>query len=118
MVRKELFPDSDLDYFRDVYDYSVLVMDQMDSLRDIVKSALEIHVSVVGNRQNEVAKQLTVIATIFLPLTFLTGVFGQNFSFLVNNLLTHNWTFWLLGIGTEIVVLVTTLGYFRLKGWF
>jgi magnesium transporter len=120
IIRKdiELFPDADLDYFRDVYDHSVLVMDQLDSLRDIVNSALEIHLSVVGNRQNEVAKQLTVIATIFLPLTFLTGFFGQNFSFLVNDVLVHNWTFWLLGVGTEIVALVLTLGYFRVKGWF
>jgi magnesium transporter len=93
-------------------------MDQLDSLRDIVNSALEIHLSVVANRQNEVAKQLTIIATIFLPLTFLTGFFGQNFSFLVGNVLTHNWTFWVLGIGTEVVALVITLGYFKLKGWF
>jgi magnesium transporter len=120
IIRKdiELFPDEDLDYFRDVYDHVVLVMDQLDSLRDIVNSALEIHLSVVANRQNEVAKQLTIIATIFLPLTFLTGFFGQNFSFLVGNVLTHNWTFWVLGIGTEVVALVITLGYFKLKGWF
>lgn len=120
IIRKdiELFPDDDLDYFRDVYDHAVLVMDQMDSLRDIVNSALEIHISVMGNRQNEVAKQLTVIATIFLPLTFLTGFFGQNFSFLVNNVLTHTWTFWAFGIGIEVMALVITLGYFRLKGWF
>jgi len=120
IIRKdiELFPESDLDYFRDVYDHVVLVMDQLDSLRDIVNSALEIHLSVVGNRQNEVAKQLTVIATIFLPLTFLTGFFGQNFGFLVTNVISHNWTFWVLGIGTEVVTLAITLGYFRLKGWF
>jgi magnesium transporter len=120
IIRKdiELFPDADLDYFRDVYDHSVLVMDQLDSLRDIVNSALEIHLSVVGNRQNEVAKQLTVIATIFLPLTFLTGFFGQNFRFLVNDVMVHDWTFWLLGVGTEVLALFLTLGYFRLKGWF
>jgi magnesium transporter len=120
IIRKdiELFPEEDLDYFRDVYDHSVLVMDQLDSLRDIVNSALEIHLSVVGNRQNEVAKQLTIIATIFLPLTFLTGFFGQNFGFLVNSVLTHNWTFWVLGIGIEVVALFITLGYFKLKGWF
>lgn len=81
-------------------------------------SALEIHLSVVGNRQNEVAKQLTIIATIFLPLTFLTGFFGQNFSLLVNTVLTSSVAFWGLGIGLEVAVLALTLGYFKWKRWF
>jgi magnesium transporter len=120
IIRKDLvlFPDEDLDYFRDVYDHATLLMDQMDSLRDVVNSALEIHLSVVGNRQNEVAKQLTVIATIFLPLTFITGFFGQNFEFLTSRIINNTWTFWALGIGTELVALALTLGYFRIKGWF
>lgn len=120
IIRKdiELFPDGDLDYFRDVYDHAVLVMDQLDSLRDIVNSALEIHLSVVGNRQNEVAKQLTVIATIFLPLTFITGFFGQNFGLLVGSFLVPGWTFWVFGLGLELATCFVTIGYFKRKGWF
>ncbi len=120
IIRKDLvlFPEEDLDYFRDVYDHAVIVMDEMDSLRDVVNSAIEIHVSVIGNRQNEVAKQLTVIATIFLPLTFITGFFGQNFDYLTSRITNNEWTFWVLGIGTELMALALTLGYFKIKGWF
>jgi magnesium transporter len=120
IIRKDLdlFQDADLDYFRDVYDHAILVIDQMDTLRDVVTSALEIHLSVVANRHNEVSKQLTIIATIFLPLTFITGFFGQNFAYLVGSVLNNTWAFWVLGIGTEILALLLTLGYFKRKDWF
>jgi magnesium transporter len=104
-------------YFRDVYDHTILVIDQLDAMRDLMNSALEIHLSVIGNRQNEVAKQLTTIATIFLPLSFLVGFFGQNFGFLVNHI-GGTGTFWWLGIGSEIVTVALTLLYFKARGWF
>jgi magnesium transporter len=113
----EIVGRDDLAYFRDVYDHAVLVIDQLDTLRDLVNSALEIHLSVVANRQNEVSKQLTVIATIFLPLTFLTGFFGQNFGFLVGHIGgTDAFIGW--GLGTELLTICLTLGYFKWKGWF
>jgi magnesium transporter len=104
-------------YFRDVYDHAVLVIDQLDSLRDLVNSALEIHLSVVANRQNEVAKQLTIIATIFLPLSFVVGFFGQNFGWMVEHLGGES-TFGLLGIGTELLAVGLTLWFFKSRGWF
>ena len=112
------FVDLGLAYFRDVYDHAVRVIDQLDSLRDLVTSALEIHLSVISNRHNEVAKQLTIIATIFLPLSFLTGFFGQNFSLLVGDIIQPKWTFWVLGVGLELLTAVATIGYFRRRGWF
>lgn len=112
-----LFPEEEIVYYRDVYDHAVRVIDQLDSVRDLVNSALEIHVSVVGNRQNEIAKQLTFIATIFLPLTFITGFFGQNFGLLVSHI-TGATAFWSFGIGLEVLTVVITIAYFRLKGWF
>ncbi|HCF99038.1 MAG TPA: magnesium and cobalt transport protein CorA [Chloroflexi bacterium] len=113
----ELVGREDLAYFRDVYDHAVLVIDQLDTLRDLVNSALEIHLSVVANRQNDVSKQLTVIATIFLPLTFVTGFFGQNFAFLVGHIGgTDAFIGW--GLGTELLTIGLTLGYFKWKGWF
>lgn len=120
IIRKDIdiFPEEALAYFRDVYDHAVRVIDQLDSVRDLVSSALEIHLSVISNRQNEVAKQLTIIATIFLPLTFLTGFFGQNFSILVTHFITPGWTFWVFGIGLELLALSLTLGYFKWKHWF
>ena len=69
-------------YFRDLYDSLVRVSELVDSYRDLLSGATDMYLSTVANRQGEVNKQLTIIATIFLPLTFLTGFFGQNFAFL------------------------------------
>jgi magnesium transporter len=114
----KLIPEDEVAYFRDVYDHAVRVIDQLDTLRDLVTSALEIHLSAVANRHNEVAKQLTIIATIFLPLTFLTGFFGQNFTVLTAHVLTTTPSFWILGIGLEVLTFATTIGYFKWKRWF
>lgn len=112
-----LFPEQEITYYRDIYDHAVRVIDELDTIRDLLSSLLEIHLSVVANRQNEVAKQLTIIATIFLPLSFLVGFFGQNFSFLVGHI-TGAGAFWGLGIGSEIVA-ISLLGWlFKRKGWF
>jgi len=72
---------------------------------------------VAANRQGEVNKQLTVIATIFLPLSFIVGFFGQNFGFLVTHITTTP-TFWFLGMGSEVAAVAIMLVYFKRKGWF
>lgn len=113
----DLFPEADIAYYRDVYDHAILVIDQLDTLRDLMNSALEIHLSVVANRQNEVSKQLTVIATIFLPMTFITGFFGQNFGWLIGHIGGGD-TFIGWGFGTELLTVLLTLAYFKWKGWF
>ncbi len=69
-------------YFRDVFDHSLRVIDIMDSYRDLLNGLLDIYLSSVSNRMNEVMKVLTVFATIFIPLTFLVGVYGMNFDFM------------------------------------
>jgi magnesium transporter len=104
-------------YYRDVYDHAIRVIDQMDSARDLVSGALEAHLSLVANRQNEVTKQLAVIATIFLPLSFITGFFGQNFGYMVNAIASPA-PFFGLGLGSQVVFLAILLVYFRRKGWF
>jgi magnesium transporter len=71
----------------------------------------------VSNRLNVVMKQLAVIATIFLPLTFLTGFFGQNFSYLVNHLITPTWTFWVIGVGGEVIAVYLLYLLFKRRGW-
>ena len=70
-------------YFRDLYDHLIRLADLVDSYRDLLASVMDTHLSTVSNRLNVVMKQLTIIATVFLPLSFLTGFFGQNFAYLV-----------------------------------
>jgi magnesium transporter len=104
------------DYFRDIYDHLIRISDLIDSYRDLLSGATDLYLSTVSNRQNEVMKQLTVIATIFLPLSFLTGFFGQNFGLLVRDI-AGGWTFWVFGIGSMVLTCVVLLWYFRRKGW-
>jgi magnesium transporter len=104
------------DYFRDVYDHLIRISDLIDSYRDLMSGATDLYLSTVSNRQNDVMKQLTVIATIFLPLSFITGFFGQNFGFMVKHI-TDPWTFWVLGVGSMLATCLGLLVFFRRKGW-
>jgi len=105
------------DYFRDIYDHLIRISDLIDSYRDLLSGATDLYLSTVSNRQNDVMKQLTVIATVFLPLGFITGFFGQNFGFLVTHLISPQWTFWVVGIGSIVATCVGLLVFFRRKGW-
>ena len=105
------------DYFRDVYDHLIRISDLIDSYRDLLSGATDMYLSTVSNRQNEVMKQLTVIATIFLPLSFITGFFGMNFGYLVTDLIHTDWTFWVVGVGSMVATCIALLVYFRRKGW-
>ena len=67
-------------YFRNLYDHLIRISDMVDGYRDLISGAMDTHLSMVSNRLNVVMKQLAIIATIFLPLGFLTGFFGQNFA--------------------------------------
>ncbi|MGD0684821.1 MAG: magnesium transporter CorA family protein [Streptosporangiaceae bacterium] len=104
-------------YLRDLYDHLIRVSDLVDSYRDLLSNAMDAYLSIVSNRLNQVMKQLTVIATIFLPLSFLTGFFGQNFGWMVNRLGALS-TFLLLGIGTELLAAAGLMVLFRKRGWF
>ena len=105
------------DYFRDVYDHLIRISDLVDSYRDLLSGAMDLYLSTVGNRQNEVMKQLAVVGTIFLPLSFITGFFGQNFGWLVNRVLTPEWSFFAIGIGSMVVTCALLLLFFKRKGW-
>jgi magnesium transporter len=104
-------------YFRDLYDHLIRMADLVDSYRDLLSSVMDTHLSTVSNRLNVVMKQLAIIATVFLPLSFLTGFFGQNFNYLVNHLITSTWSFFVVGLGTEVIAVVLLYTLFRRRGW-
>ncbi len=108
-------PESD-PYLRDLYDHLIRIGDMIDTYRDLLSNGMSAYLSMVSNRLNEVMKQLTIIATIFLPLSFLTGFFGQNFAWLVARL-GSLLTFLLVGIGTEVVAVAALYWLFHRRGW-
>jgi magnesium transporter len=100
------------DYFRDVYDHLIRVSDMVDSYRDLLTSAMDVYLSTVSNRLNVVMKQLTIVATIFLPITALTGFFGQNFGWLVRHV-TGEASFLIYGVGGIVASCAVLLFWFR-----
>lgn len=104
------------DYFRDIYDHLIRISDQVDSYRDLLTSAMDVYLSTVSNRLNQVMKQLTIIATIFLPLTFVTGFYGQNFGWLVRHINTFG-AFVGFGIGGILVPIVLLMSWFKRAGY-
>jgi magnesium transporter len=100
------------DYFRDVYDHLIRVSDLVDSYRDLLTSTMDVYLSTVSNRLNVVMKQLTIVATVFLPITALTGFFGQNFGWLVRHV-TSFWAFAVFGVGGATMSCVILYVWFR-----
>jgi magnesium transporter len=99
-------------YFRDVYDHAIRISDQIDSYRDLLSGSRDAYLSLVSNRLNQITKQLTVVATVFLPLSFLVGFFGQNFKWMVENISSEA-DFFVLGIGTLVLSVIGLLAWFR-----
>jgi magnesium transporter len=102
-------------YWRDVYEDLVRQYEQADSLRDMLTGAMDVYLSTVSNRLNGTMKQLTVIASVFLPLTFLTGFFGMNFGFLVTRIVGEG----AFGVGLSLMaaIMVVQLMLFWRRGW-
>jgi magnesium transporter len=105
------------DYFRDVYDHLIRISDLIDSYRDLLSGATDLYLSTVANRQNEVMKQLAIVATIFLPLTFITGFFGQNFAWLIRYGINSEAEFWIFGIGGLVLSCIALAVWFKRRGW-
>jgi magnesium transporter len=109
-----LVGESVLIYLRDVYGHVIQVMDTVETFRDMINGMLDIYLSSISNRMNEVMKVLTIIATIFIPLTLITGVYGMNFQHMPE-------LAWPLGYPLVWVVMLAIAGamllYFRRKKW-
>lgn len=109
-----LIKDATKIYLRDVYDHTIQVIDTIETSRDMLSGMLDIYLSSVSNRMNEVMKFLTIIGTIFLPLTFVVGIYGMNFEYMPE--LKWRWGYFaVLGIMSAIGVFMVF--YFRKKKW-
>lgn len=108
-------------YLRDVYDHLVQVIDSVESQRELVFSLYDMYMSSLSSRMNEVMKVLTVISTLFIPLTFIVGVYGMNFNpeTSVWNMPELNWAFgYPAAWGLMLIIVASMLYYFKRKGWF
>jgi len=103
-------------YYRDVYDHITRQYETVDSLRDLLTGAMDVYLSTVSNRLNVTMKTLTVIASLFLPLTFLTGFYGMNFAYLTGVLEPPYVSFW-IGVGTMLIATVIQFWFFKRRGW-
>ena len=101
-------------YFRDVYDHAVRAMDLVETYRDLLSGALDIYLTQMANRTNDIVKGLTILATIMLPLTLVTGYWGMNFEYMP--LLKNPNGVWYTTGGMAVIAIVM-LGYFKLKKW-
>jgi magnesium transporter len=101
-------------FFRDVYDHTIQVIDTIESFRDIISGMMDLYLSTVSNRMNEVMKVLTIMATIFIPLTFVAGIYGMNFKYMPE--LEWKWSYPVLWI-VLIVIFLGMVFYFKRKKW-
>jgi magnesium transporter len=103
-------------YYRDVFDHIVRQYETVDSLRDLLTSAMDVYLSTVSNRLNQTTKALTVVASLFLPLSFLTGFYGMNFSYLTQ-VLESPYIAFAVGVVTMLIATGIQLYLFRRRGW-
>jgi magnesium transporter len=109
-----LIQDSTTIYLRDVYDHTIQVIDTIETFRDMLSGMLDIYLSSVSNKMNEVMKVLTIIATIFIPLTFIAGNYGMNFEYMPE--LGWRWSYpvyWMVVLTVAAFMVI----YFKRKKW-
>jgi magnesium transporter len=101
-------------YLRDVYDHTIHIIDTIETFRDLLSGLLDLYISSVSNKMNEIMKMLTIIATIFIPLTFIAGVYGMNFRYMPE-------LEWRFGYPVALLIMLTIWGgmaiYVRKRRW-
>ncbi|GER86394.1 magnesium transport protein CorA [Dictyobacter vulcani] len=112
----DFIPTSVEPYFADVHDHLIRTFEVIDSYRDLMSGLLDVYLTTVANRQNEIMKQLALISTIFLPITFVTGVFGQNFGHSPQVENDGGLNFWFV-LFFMIIVTIGQVWYFRYRKW-
>jgi magnesium transporter len=116
LVRREssFISEGTVVYFRDTLDHQLQLNDTLEASREMVSSLMEIYLSSINNKMNEVMKVLTIIATIFIPLTFIAGLYGMNFEFMPE--LKWHWGYPAILLVMFFVTLILII-YFKKKDW-
>jgi magnesium transporter len=109
-----LIQKTTLVYLRDVYDHTIRLIDSVETIRDMLSGMLDIYLTNVSNRMNEIMKVLTIITTIFIPLTFIAGIYGMNFHYMPE--ISKRWGYPAV-LGLMIVIVLFMLLYFKRKKW-
>jgi magnesium transporter len=101
-------------YFRDIYDHTIQIVEALETFRELLSSMLDIYLSGVNNHTNEVMKVLTMIATVFMPLAFITGIYGMNFHYMPELQLKYAYPgVWIL----SLLIMIGMFFYFKRKKW-
>ena len=110
----QLIAEASRVFFRDIYDHTIQVIDGVETFRDLLSGMLDLYLSSMSNRTNEVMKFLTVVGTIFLPLTFIVGVYGMNFKYIPELQMQYGYLYcWILMLSISLGMGV----YFKRKKW-
>ena len=107
-------------YLRDIYDHTIQVIDTIETSRDMISGMLDIYLSSISNRMNEVMKVLTIIATIFIPITFIAGIYGMNFNPEASrlNMPELNWRYgYIFAWSMMLLMVLSMIIYFKRKKW-
>ena len=113
-VESDLIKETTRIYLRDIYDHTIQVIDSVEDFRDILSSMVDIYLSSISYRMNDVMKVLTVIATIFIPLTFIAGVYGMNFEYMPE--LKWRWGYPVIMLAMSLIG-VSMFAYFKKRRW-
>ena len=113
-IETPLIQDTTKLYVHDVYDHTIQAIDAIESFRDIVSGMLDIYLSNISQRMNEIMKVLTVVSTIFVPLTFIASIYGMNFDY-IPELRWHYGYYEVLGLMATVTL--GMLYYFKRKHW-
>lgn len=101
-------------YYRDIYDHLIQVSENIEIYREMIWSLMDMYMTTISNRMNEVMKVLTIISTIFIPLTFIAGIYGMNFANMPE--LQYKYSYFIL-LGVMVVMVILMLFYFKRKKW-
>lgn len=109
LIRPQIHP-----YIRDLYDHTIKVIETLETFRETLSGLRDVYLASVSNRMNEIMKVLTMIATVFIPLSFLAGIYGMNFKYMPE--LEHRWAYPVL-LGFMVLLVAAFLLFFKRKRW-